>query len=341
MTDAPEKKSNAGLIAVIVILAVVAVGAFVFLTKADNSTAQETVTAENVSEDQTATQNEQAAAEQTPQIELKPGNPVVAVVNGQEIMRSDVFAFIAGLPQDVRQMPLTQLFELAVQQLVNAKLVEKKAAQANLENDEAVKEQLDQAKEQIVRNVFIQRQIEERMTDEKMQALYKAYAERVGDIQETKASHILVDSKETAEELISKVKKGADFAELAKENSTGPSAERGGDLGWFAKGEMVPEFSEAAFAAEPGDIVDEPVQTQFGWHVIKVEDRRNREVPPMEEVSQMLENQLRRQVLDTMIKEWRAQAEVDVYGINGEGTETQAAPEATEVEEAPEAAAAE
>ncbi len=332
MTDAPQEKSNKGIFAVIAVLAVVAIVALVYLSgNIEKETASENGSESGVASMEPAAQegqgaNEQqmqnadataAAEDEAPKIELKPGNPVVAVVNGEEIKRTEVFEFIAGLPQNVRQMPLDQLFELSVQQLVNARLVENKAEQAALENDEQVKEQVAEAREQIVRNVYLQRQVQERITDEKLQSLYKSYSERIDDIEETKASHILVETREKAEELINKLKQGGAFDEMAKENSTGPSAERGGDLGWFAKSEMVPEFSEAAFNMEPGQVSDKPVKTQFGWHVIKVEDRRNREAPPFEEVKPMLENQLRRQVLDNMVEEWRQQADVEVYGING------------------------
>ncbi|NCC21471.1 MAG: rotamase [Alphaproteobacteria bacterium] len=325
MSEAPQSKSNAGIFAILGIVAIAAVAALVYLSgnvPGKPGSNQTTNPAQAASGDEStqeaAAEGQQAAIPEQPKLEIKPGDPVVAVVNGQDIMRSDVFQFIATLPQNVRQLPVDQLYGLAVNQLVNTKLVEARAGKADLSNDPAVREQLDQAKQQIVRNVFLQRQVEERTTEEKLRSLYDAYAAKMGEIPEVKARHILVEDESAAKELIKKAMAGADFAELAKENSTGPSAEQGGDLGWFAQGEMVSEFSEAAFAIEPGQVGDTPVKTQFGWHVIKVEERRMRPAPAFEDVRQMLDTQVRRQVLDNLIDEWREQADVTVYDINGE-----------------------
>jgi peptidyl-prolyl cis-trans isomerase C len=241
----------------------------------------------------------------------------VAVVSGEEITRAEVFRYIANLPENVRQMPIERLFRLGVDQVINTKIVEDKVEQADLSDNPDVQQQLEEARSQIARSVFLQQQVDERITDEKLRELYDAYAARMGDVPETHARHILVEEEETAKELIGQLEEGADFAELAEEHSTGPTAEKGGDLGWFAKGEMVPEFSEAAFNIEPGQIAGEPVKTQFGWHVIKVEDRRTRPVPAFEEVKPMLESQVRRQVLDDMLQEWRDEENIEVYDING------------------------
>ncbi len=331
-----QGKKNTGLYAIVGVLVVVAVGALVFLSgnmgDKENNSQRNTIVAE-ASEGQTETQNSQTAAaenepaagtaeadvtEEAERLEIKPGNPTVAVVNGEEIKRSDVFSFIANLPENVRQLPVQQLFKMSLEQLVNAKLVEKRATQANLESNEQVQEQLEQAKEQIMRTVFLQQQVDERITEESLQELYQAYTEQIGETPERKARHILVEDKATAEKLIKEAKGGADFEELAREHSTGPSAAEGGDLGWFAKNEMVAEFANAAFNIEPGNVGDEPVETQFGWHVVKVEDARTRQPPSFEEAKPMIESQLRRQVLDQMVNEWREEAEIEVYNINGE-----------------------
>ncbi len=343
MTDAAkEKKSKGAMFAVIGVIVIVAIGALVYLTgnldkkSSGKQSAVQTASASDTSSQPPAESTATAANPQPeqPAFEIKPGNPVVAVVNGKQIMRSDVFAFIAGLPQNVRQMPINQLFDLSVEQLVSAHIVEKKADQANLANDEEVLKQVEIAKDQIIRSVYLQKEVEKRVTEDKIKELYAAYAQQVGQIEETKASHILVDTEEKAKELIAQAKSGTDFTELAKANSTGPSAERGGDLGWFAKGEMVPEFSEVAFSLKPGQVASEPVQTQFGWHVVKVEGRRNREAPKIEEVRPMLESQLRRQILDGLVDEWRDQADVAVFGINGKEDAAAASPEVAP-EEAP------
>ena len=249
---------------------------------------------------------------------IKLGNPVVAVVNNEEIKRSDVFTFISGLPEQVRAMPIENLFPMALEQVINNKLVTEKAASANLDSDPEVEQLLAQTKEQIIRNVFIERQVSEQITQKKLLDSYNKLLEQIGEVQETKASHILVETEEEARDVIAKLGEGADFAELAKEVSTGPSAESGGDLGYFAKNEMVPEFAEAAFALDQGAYSKDPVQTQFGWHVIKVEERRKRPEPEFEMVKPQLEAQLRQQILTELVQGWQEAANIKKFDINGE-----------------------
>jgi peptidyl-prolyl cis-trans isomerase C len=194
---------------------------------------------------------------------LKLGNPVVAIVNDEEIKRSDVFNFISGLPEQVRQMPIQSLFPLALDQVINNKVVSKQAVNANLEGDPEVEQLVTQAKNQIIRNVYVDRQIDEQITQKKLLKSYETLLNDIGEVQETRARHILIEDEAKANEVIALLDEGGDFETLAKEHSTGPSAERGGELGWFAKNEMVPEFSEAAFALEPGQYSKDPVKTQL------------------------------------------------------------------------------
>lgn len=303
-----ENKGGAGLwIALAVVAVALAVGAFV-MTK--NGVAE----TEGDKAEITASAEGQEGEE--PMIKL--GNPVVAVVNNEEIKRSDVFTFISGLPEQVRAMPIENLFPMALEQVINNKLVTEKAASANLDSDPEVEQLLAQTKEQIIRNVFIERQVSEQITQKKLLDSYNKLLEQIGEVQETKASHILVETEEEARDVIAKLGEGADFAELAKEVSTGPSAESGGDLGYFAKNEMVPEFAEAAFALDQGAYSKDPVQTQFGWHVIKVEERRKRPEPEFEMVKPQLEAQLRQQILTELVQGWQEAANIKKFDINGE-----------------------
>lgn len=249
---------------------------------------------------------------------LKLGNPTVATVNGEEIKRSDVFNFIGNLPEQVRQMPIQNLFPLALEQVINNKVVGVKADSAKLEADPEVKNLFEQAKGQIVRNVYVERQVNENISQKKLLKAYEDMLGKIGDVQETHARHILVDSEDKAREVIKKLDGGAKFEELAKEYSSGPSKENGGDLGYFAKNEMVPEFADAAFAIDKGKYSKDPVKTQFGWHVIKIEDRRKRPEPKFEEVKPQLEQQLRQQVLAELLQQWQKDAKIKKFDINGE-----------------------
>ena len=262
------------------------------------------------------TEAEQVAKNEVPVI--KPGNPVVAKVYDKEILRGDVLNFISNLPENVRQMPFQNLYPLALDQVVNNHVVGEKAKNANLSDDKEVTDLAAQAKEQIIRNVYLERQIDAAITQKKLQDAYNTLLEKIGDVQETKASHILVEDEAAAREVIKELDGGADFAELAKTKSTGPSADRGGDLGYFAKTEMVPEFADVAFALDKGAYTKDPVKTQFGWHVIKVEDRRQRPAPEFEAVKPQLEAQLRQQILGDLVKEWQKEAKIQKFDINGE-----------------------
>lgn len=259
---------------------------------------------------------EEAAAAET--LTIQQGNPVVATVNGTDIMRSDVFGFIATLPEQVRQMPIQNLFPMALDQVINNNLISQKSENAKLENDEEVAKLMEQAKTQIIRNIYVDRALDKEVTEKSLEKAYKELVSEMEKVQETKARHILVDSEDKAKEVIAKLKKGSKFEDMVKEYSTGPSAEKGGELGWFAKSEMVPEFAEAAFAVKKGDFSKEAVKTQFGWHIIKVDDRRQRPEPKFEDVKPQLEAQLRQKTLGELLDKWQKDSKVKKFDINGE-----------------------
>ncbi len=250
-------------------------------------------------------------------VEVKPGNPVVAKVDGQDVTRVDVFRYIKMMPEQVRQLPPTAVYPLALDQVINTRLVQNKAESAGLENDPEVQQQMSMAKQQIIRSVYIQREVDKTITDAEMKAKYDEAIGKTPAVEEVKAAHILVDSEAKAKELISQLEGGADFAKLAAENSGDNNKDKGGDLGWFAKGDMVPEFADAAFKMGKGDISKTPVKTQFGWHIIKIEDKRERPKPSFEEVKPMIQTELRRGKLEEMLDKWRQAASIERFDING------------------------
>lgn len=253
---------------------------------------------------ETATAPEAAPAETAPATEETPaapqvigegenaievGNPVVAKVNGADVTRSEVLEFITTLPEQVRQMPLQNLFPMARDQVVNNKLLTEKAATANLAADPEVQKLLDQAKVQIERNVYVEREVSAKVNDTELQKAYSELKAELAKVEEVKARHILVDTEEKAKEVITKLQGGAKFEDLVQEYSEGVTKETKGELGYFAKAEMVPEFADAAFALGKGQYTKAPVKTQFGWHVIESEDRRTRPAPGFDEVKPQLE----------------------------------------------------
>lgn len=249
---------------------------------------------------------------------VEPGNPVVAKVGGQDITRLDVFNFIRDLPENLRSAPVEQLYPMALEQVINSKIVNEKVSAANLEGNAEVQKQLAEAKEQIERNVFIQQELDKRVTESKLKAAYDKYVDELPEVEEIKARHILVPDEAKAQELIDQIKGGASFEELAKANSTDGTAPLGGELGYFAKASVVPEFGEAAFALSPGSMSETPVKTQFGYHIIKVEDKRKRPAPTLEQAKPFLEGNLRREELDNLLEEWKKGVSVEKFDINGQ-----------------------
>jgi peptidyl-prolyl cis-trans isomerase C len=235
---------------------------------------------------------------------------VVAVVNGEEITREEVKSFLGNMPGALKKMDSERVFPVALEQVINATLIRQNADNSNVEETQAYQKRLSEVKKQIKRSVFMEKKLNEKVTEQRLRQAYDAYVEKQGAKRETRARHILVDDKKTAGEIISKLENGAEFAKLAKEYSTGPSSGRGGDLGYFTKNDMVKSFSEAAFNVEPGKYTKEPVKTKFGWHVIKVEDRRKKEPASFEEIRSKLASQERREALNAMLKKWRDDAKI-------------------------------
>lgn len=259
---------------------------------------------------------EAAAAEQANQ-PIVAGDPVVANVNGEDIKRSEVLMMIGTLPPQIQQMPIEQLFPMALDNLVNNKLLLKKSAASNLAQDEQVAKMMEEAKAQIVRNVFLERAVDAKVNQKDLVKKYDQLLARLGEINEVKARHILLDSEEKAREAIKKLDGGADFVTVTKEMWPGSEQQNGGELGYFAKTDMVPEFAEAAFALGVNQYNKDPVKTQFGWHVIKVEDKRKRPQPEFEAVKPQLEQELRQEIVMDLLKDWQKEAKVKKFDING------------------------
>ena len=160
--------------------------------------------------------------------------------------------------------------------------------------------------------IYLDRAVVARVTDVAVRQAYAKFLEENPPTTEQRASHILLETEEEAREVITKLNDGADFAELAKESSTGPSAPKGGDLGYFSAGQMVPEFSAATDKLQPGEYTKAPTQTQFGWHVIKVEDRREVTQPAFAELENQLREELAREAVEAIMGDLRAAANVEI-----------------------------
>ena len=245
----------------------------------------------------------QAGAQATTDAAPK-GDPVVAKVNGQEIHASDVREAMAGLPDEYRSLPPNMLFPMMVDQLVDRKALLLLAQKQGLDKDPQVQRQMTRAADAALQNALLSRTVGPLVTEQKVKERYDTTIANKPGEEEVHARHILVGSEDEAKKIIAQLNGGADFAKLAKEDSKDPGAAQGGDLGWFKKGDMLPEFSAAAFALQPGQITETPVHTQYGWHVIKVEGRRQAPPPSFEQAR----NQLRQDMIQEGVRKEVAEA---------------------------------
>ena len=200
-------------------------------------------------------------------------NPVLAKVNGVEIRQSDVALAEEELGPSLAQMDPATKKDNVLAFLIDLKIVAKAAEDKKVENSEDFKKRLAFTRSRLLMDSLLATEGKAATTDDAMKKVYEEASKQITGEMEVHARHILVETEDEAKAVAEELKKGADFAELAKKKSKDPGASDGGDLGFFTKEQMVPEFSAVAFALEPGKISD-PVKSQFGWHVIKVEEKR-------------------------------------------------------------------
>ncbi|ATG45173.1 putative peptidylprolyl isomerase [Phaeobacter piscinae] len=224
-------------------------------------------------------------------------NTVVATVNGEEITIGHMIIARATLPQQYQQLPDDVLYDAILDQLIQQTSLKQ---ELNGEVPKYVALSLENEARSLLAADVIEKVMENAASDEDLRSAYdEKYTDGTGG-DEFNASHILVETEEDAAEIRAELDAGADFATLARERSTGPSGPNGGELGWFGKGRMVPEFEEAVLVMGAGD-VSAPVQTQFGWHVIKLNDRRTSAAPTFDEVREELATQMRQDAVEERV----------------------------------------
>ena len=230
------------------------------------------------------------------------GNPVTA--RDVAIAEDDIGAALGQLPDETkREHILTYLTDL--------KLLAQKAEQEGLGNAPDFKDRLTYLREKALMEALLKREAARTVTDAAVKAFYDEQVGKAPREPEVRARHILVESEDEAKAVAEQIKKGADFSELAKKETKDPSGTaNGGDLGYFGKDQMVPEFAEAAFKMKPGE-VSEPVKTAFGWHVIKVEDRREKAPPTLEQVDDRIRAFLERRAQAELVAKIRAEGKVE------------------------------
>ena len=236
----------------------------------------------------------------------------VATLDGEAIYLDEVIAVAETLPQEYQQQGIGALYPQLVDEVVNARLAAVAGRASGIDKDDDVAAAIKAAADRVIAETYITRKVNEQLTDEAIQTAYDAYVDDTASREQVTASHILVETEEEAKAIIAQLSDGADFATLAKEKSTGPSGPNGGELGSFGRGQMVPAFETAAFAMTEGSYSETPVQTQFGWHVIKVSAKGLQEAPSLDEMRDQLVANLSRQSFSRIVEELRVGSSLDV-----------------------------
>ncbi|MDN2566502.1 peptidylprolyl isomerase [Aquibium sp. A9E412] len=237
---------------------------------------------------------------------------VLATINGEPVTERDLEMALTDLDPQFSRLPDAQRRAAALSALVEIKLLAAEARERGLDETEAFKNRMAFLRERALHRDFVETEVAETVSEEAVRARYDQEVADTGASNEVRARHILVETREEAEAIIDELDAGGDFEALAKEHSTDGAAAQGGDLGYFGPGQMVEPFEKAAMALEVGSYTAEPVETQFGWHVIKVEDRRVQQPPPFEQVKDQLRSLLIREKYLEAVTGLREAAEIDV-----------------------------
>lgn len=237
---------------------------------------------------------------------------VLATVNGAPITEAELKLAESDLDQQFKQLPEEQRRGAALSALIEIRLLAAKATEKGLDKDDEFKRRVAFLQERALHSAFVEKEVAATVTEEAIRARYDKEIAQMPATNEVKARHILVATEEEAKAVLAELDGGKSFEDVAKEKSTDGSAQAGGDLGYFQTGQMVPEFEKAAFALEPGATTKEPVKTQFGFHIIKVEDKRPVQPPAFDEVKESVRSLLLRESYFAMAKDIRKAAAVEV-----------------------------
>lgn len=245
-------------------------------------------------------------------------NPVVARIDDREYRLEDIQGFLASLPAQVQQIPMQFIYPSLISQFANLQLATEEAYRQGLDSDPEVLDIMKARQDEVVRDVLLERYVDQAVTEQAIDQAYNEFLLSNPVEAEVKARHILVETAEEATAIIAELDAGADFATLAAEHSTGPSSNQGGDLGYFTRERMVRPFADAAFDLEPGTYTSTPVETEFGFHVILVEDRRESERPTREEMAPQLRDQIAGSKVQAYFAELREGRTIELFDLEGQ-----------------------
>ena len=254
----------------------------------------------------------------TYKVYAEKNNGIAAVVNGEKITIAEMKDAYEQNPQIKAQASFEDFYAQALDIMVNSKLALQAATKANIQATPEYQKQLAELQDEVARQVYIEKQVEAKVTDEKIKEVYNEYLAKFKAEKEVKAKHILVEEEKLAKDIIAQLDgKKASFDDLAKKYSKDQA-----DLGYFTAEVMVPEFSEAAMAMEPGTYSKKPVKTQFGYHVILVEDVRDTQPQPLEAIENQIKMSLSQQAVTEIVKELNANAKIEKFDLQGKKIES-------------------
>jgi peptidyl-prolyl cis-trans isomerase C len=313
----PKVTLRAALIAGVAIAAILAGTIALVAPRINVALAQDTQTqTPPATETPAPAPDAQAPAAATTETKPDP-NQVVARVNGTDVTRQEVLDSAADLPEQIRQQ-IDLVFPQLLNRYIGLKLLGDKGRSENLADDPEVKKLMNEYETQAIRQVYVTRYLDQHVTEDAVKALYEKKLKDNPPPEEVRAAHILVKTEDEAKAIIEQLKGGADFAALAKEKSTDKgSGANGGELGWFAKDVMVKEFADAAFAMKVDEYSQTPVKSQFGFHIIKLEERRTQPAPTLDSQRQQLRAELSEETIQALVASLRKDAKVEVLGPDG------------------------
>ena len=251
-----------------------------------------------------------AVAGPIPAAAQSDANPVLARVGGTEIRQSDIALAEADIGGGLQPSPPEVRQEALLTYLIDVTLIAKAAEEQKLADAPGFDRRLAYARQKVLMEALLDKASKDASNEAAMKKVYDESVVQNKPVEEVSARHILVETEDKAKEVLAKLKAGTDFAELAKAESKDPGAADGGSLGYFTQDQMVPEFASVAFKLEKGALSD-PVKTQFGWHIIKVEDKRNKPVPSYEQVKEQIQTFVVRRAQAELVGKLRESGKVE------------------------------
>ena len=249
----------------------------------------------------------------------------VGSVNGSTIYLDEIMAVAQSLPAEYREAGLPNLYSQLVDEVANSRLAAEAGRSEGLDGDENIAKAMKLAADRVLAEAYITQKVSAQISDEAIQSAYDTFVADSASREQVTASHILVETEDEAKAIIEQLNDGADFAQLARDKSTGPSGPNGGSLGAFGRGQMVPAFEAAAFAMPVGSYSADPVQTQFGWHVIQVSDKGVEPAPSLNQMREQITANLSRQSFARVVESLRAGATIEIRSYDDVVAEAQSA----------------